>query len=91
MAIETAGYQILIDPFFTGNPKAAITADQAKADFILISHGHGDHVGDSIAIASAPAPPSSATTRSASGSSSKASRKSTASSTAAGSTIPLAE
>ena len=51
MALETAGYQILIDPFFTGNPKAAITADQAKADFILISHGHGDHVGDSIDIA----------------------------------------
>src|ERR1700676_2947695 len=51
VAIETAGYHILIDPFFTGNPKAAITADQAKADFILISHGHSDHVGDSIAIA----------------------------------------
>ena len=51
MALETVGYKILIDPFFTGNPKAAITADQAEADFILISHGHGDHVGDSIAIA----------------------------------------
>jgi L-ascorbate metabolism protein UlaG (beta-lactamase superfamily) len=51
MALQTAGYHILIDPFFTGNPKAAISADQAKADFILISHGHGDHVGDSIAIA----------------------------------------
>jgi L-ascorbate metabolism protein UlaG (beta-lactamase superfamily) len=51
MALEAAGYHILIDPFFTGNPKAAISADQAKADFILISHGHGDHVGDSIAIA----------------------------------------
>src|SRR6516162_8032275 len=51
MALEAAGYHILIDPFFTGNPKAVISADQAKADFILISHGHGDHVGDSIAIA----------------------------------------
>ena len=51
MALETAGHKILIDPFFTGNPKAAISADQAKADFILISHGHGDHVGDAIAIA----------------------------------------
>ena len=51
MAIETAGYKILIDPFFTGNPKAAISADEAEADFILISHGHSDHVGDSIAIA----------------------------------------
>jgi len=51
MAIETAGFDILIDPYFTGNPKAAITAAEAKADFILVSHGHGDHVGDSIAIA----------------------------------------
>jgi L-ascorbate metabolism protein UlaG (beta-lactamase superfamily) len=51
MALEAAGYHILIDPFFTGNPKAAISADQAKGDFILISHGHSDHVGDSIAIA----------------------------------------
>jgi L-ascorbate metabolism protein UlaG (beta-lactamase superfamily) len=51
MALETAGYHILIDPFLTGNPKAAISADQAEADFILISHGHADHVGDSIAIA----------------------------------------
>ncbi len=51
MALETAGFHVLIDPFLTGNPKAAISADQAKADFILISHGHGDHVGDSIAIA----------------------------------------
>jgi L-ascorbate metabolism protein UlaG (beta-lactamase superfamily) len=51
VAIETAGHHLLIDPFLTGNPKAAIKADQAKADFILISHGHGDHVGDSVAIA----------------------------------------
>jgi len=49
MALETDGHKILIDPFFTGNPKAAITADQAAADFILVSHGHGDHVGDTVA------------------------------------------
>lgn len=51
MSLETAGHRILIDPFFTGNPKATISADKAEADFILISHGHGDHVGDTIAIA----------------------------------------
>ncbi len=51
LALETAGYNILIDPFLTGNPKASTTADKVKADFILISHGHGDHVGDSIDIA----------------------------------------
>jgi L-ascorbate metabolism protein UlaG (beta-lactamase superfamily) len=51
VALETAGYHILIDPFFTGNPAAAITADQAKADFILVSHGHDDHIGDTVNIA----------------------------------------
>jgi L-ascorbate metabolism protein UlaG (beta-lactamase superfamily) len=51
IALETGGYKVLIDPFFTGNPAASITADQAEADFILVSHGHGDHVGDTIAIA----------------------------------------
>jgi L-ascorbate metabolism protein UlaG (beta-lactamase superfamily) len=49
--LETDGVNILIDPFLTGNPKAAIKADEATADFILVSHGHGDHVGDTIAIA----------------------------------------
>ena len=49
--MESDGQLILIDPFLTGNPAAAITADRVAADFILISHGHGDHVGDSIAIA----------------------------------------
>ena len=37
---------VLIDPFLTGNPKAAVKADEVAADLILISHGHGDHVGD---------------------------------------------
>jgi L-ascorbate metabolism protein UlaG (beta-lactamase superfamily) len=49
--IESGGQRILIDPFLTGNPAAATTADKVPADFILISHGHGDHVGDAVAIA----------------------------------------
>jgi L-ascorbate metabolism protein UlaG (beta-lactamase superfamily) len=49
--LETGGFRLLIDPFFTGNPAAATTADAVDADFILISHGHGDHVGDAAAIA----------------------------------------
>jgi len=49
--LETAGFKVLIDPFLTGNPAAAIKAEHAQADFILVSHGHGDHVGDTIAIA----------------------------------------
>jgi L-ascorbate metabolism protein UlaG (beta-lactamase superfamily) len=49
--VETGGFHVLIDPFLTGNPAAAIKAEQAAADFILVSHGHSDHVGDTIDIA----------------------------------------
>ena len=49
--LDTAGKRVLIDPFFTGNPAATIAADEAQAEFILVSHGHGDHVGDTVAIA----------------------------------------
>lgn len=49
--LETSGTRILIDPFFTGNPAATLSADKAQADFILVSHGHGDHIGDTIDIA----------------------------------------
>ena len=50
MGMTTRDYQILIDPFFTGNPAASTTADKVGADFILVSHGHGDHVGDAVEI-----------------------------------------
>lgn len=49
--LETADHKVLVDPFFSGNPAATMTADKAVADFILVSHGHGDHVGDTVAIA----------------------------------------
>lgn len=49
--VESDGIRIVIDPFFTGNPAAATSADQVQADFLVISHGHGDHVGDAPAIA----------------------------------------
>lgn len=49
--LDVNGTQLLIDPFFSGNPAAPITAAEARADFILVSHGHGDHVGDAVAIA----------------------------------------
>jgi L-ascorbate metabolism protein UlaG (beta-lactamase superfamily) len=51
LLVESDGQRLLIDPFLTGNPAAAAKADDVGADFILVSHGHGDHVGDSIAIA----------------------------------------
>ncbi len=51
LGLELEGMKLLVDPFFTGNPAASISADQAEADYILVSHGHGDHVGDAVAIA----------------------------------------
>ncbi len=42
---------VLIDPFFTGNPKAAVSADELSPDAILLTHGHADHLGDTVSIA----------------------------------------
>jgi L-ascorbate metabolism protein UlaG (beta-lactamase superfamily) len=50
LLIESDGQRVLIDPFLTGNPAAAAKADEVPADFILLSHGHGDHVGDAVPI-----------------------------------------
>ncbi len=50
--VKSRATTLLIDPFLTGNPAAALKADEVAADYILISHGHGDHVGDTVAIAS---------------------------------------
>ena len=45
------GVTVLVDPFLTGNPKATASADELQADVILLTHGHGDHLGDTVAIA----------------------------------------
>ncbi|MFH1279306.1 MAG: metal-dependent hydrolase [Candidatus Eisenbacteria bacterium] len=46
--------KILIDPFLTGNPAAAIAAkDVTECDFVVVTHGHGDHIGDAFDIAEA--------------------------------------
>jgi L-ascorbate metabolism protein UlaG (beta-lactamase superfamily) len=50
-ALEHDGKTVLIDPFLTGNPKAAASADEVAADAILLTHGHADHFGDTMAIA----------------------------------------
>ena len=43
--------KVLTDPFLTGNPLAAIQADEMECDYILLTHAHGDHLGDAPAIA----------------------------------------
>ncbi len=49
--IRGGGATLLLDPFFTDNPLADVSADSVEADYILVSHGHGDHFGDTVAIA----------------------------------------
>ncbi|GAV26092.1 metal-dependent hydrolase [Carboxydothermus islandicus] len=49
--VEEEGLKFLFDPFLTGNPLAKIRPDEITADYILVSHGHGDHLGDTVAIA----------------------------------------
>jgi L-ascorbate metabolism protein UlaG (beta-lactamase superfamily) len=50
LLISDGTTRILVDPFLTGNPKAALAADQVAADLIVLTHAHGDHYGDSVAI-----------------------------------------
>jgi L-ascorbate metabolism protein UlaG (beta-lactamase superfamily) len=49
--IETDGGKLLIDPFITDNPLSPINSEEVDADYILVSHGHGDHLGDTVNIA----------------------------------------
>ncbi|OEG00067.1 metal-dependent hydrolase [Vulcanibacillus modesticaldus] len=42
---------IIIDPFIKDNPLASVSVDEIKVNYIYITHGHGDHLGDAIQIA----------------------------------------
>ncbi|WP_018466497.1 metal-dependent hydrolase [Calidithermus timidus] len=42
--------RIVIDPFITGNPKATVGVEAVEADLILVTHAHGDHWGDALAL-----------------------------------------
>ena len=49
--LEADGATLLFDPFLTDNPLAKVTADDLAADYILLSHGHFDHLPDAADIA----------------------------------------
>jgi L-ascorbate metabolism protein UlaG (beta-lactamase superfamily) len=51
--LEADGKRIIVDPFITGNSHAKIKPEEVKVDAVLVSHGHGDHVGDAVQIAKA--------------------------------------
>ncbi|MEI8341756.1 MAG: MBL fold metallo-hydrolase, partial [Verrucomicrobiota bacterium] len=48
--LETSTHRLIIDPFLTGNPLAKLAAADVECDFILVSHGHEDHLGDAVEI-----------------------------------------
>lgn len=49
--VEANGKTILFDPFITGNGLTDLKADDVKVDVILLTHGHNDHVGDTVDLA----------------------------------------
>lgn len=44
-------HSVVIDPFLTGNPTAPVAVDAVRAQFVVLTHAHGDHLGDAVDIA----------------------------------------
>jgi L-ascorbate metabolism protein UlaG (beta-lactamase superfamily) len=51
LGLETGGYRLLVDPYLSENPACQLRPEQAQADYILLSHGHFDHIGETVEVA----------------------------------------
>jgi L-ascorbate metabolism protein UlaG (beta-lactamase superfamily) len=51
LSLETGDYHILLDPYLSKNPASKTSAESVEADFIMVTHGHYDHIGDTVEIA----------------------------------------
>ncbi len=49
--LSEGGTRLLIDPFLTGNPKAAVGPEEVDPTHLALTHGHADHLGDTVEIA----------------------------------------
>lgn len=50
---EDGSHALAVDPFLTGNPKAEREASDVRCQYVALTHGHADHLGDTLAIAKA--------------------------------------
>lgn len=48
---EANGKKVIVDPFITGNGQSDLDANAIEVDYIILTHGHGDHFGDTVELA----------------------------------------
>lgn len=50
LGIQTGKYRLIVDPYFKGNPVCQTRLEEIQADYLLVTHGHGDHLGDTVEL-----------------------------------------
>ena len=50
-SLKDRSHNLLFDPFLTGNPQVSMPTSDIHGDYVLLTHGHSDHLGDAIPIA----------------------------------------